>query len=52
VAVIRKVLGASVVDLLTLLCREAAVAGVALMTVSMQVVRAATANPVGALRSE
>jgi putative ABC transport system permease protein len=91
---IRKVLGASVVDLLTLLCREvvglvgiallvaspvawwlmsdwlrgfayhvsiglwvfvlagAAAVGVALVTVSMQVVRAATVNPVGALRSE
>jgi putative ABC transport system permease protein len=91
---IRKVLGASVADLLTLLCREvvglvgialfvaspvawwlirdwlrgfayhvaigwwvfvlagAAAVGVALVTVSMQVVRAATANPVGALRSE
>lgn len=91
---IRKVLGAGVVDLLTLLCGEvvrlvgiallvaspvawwlmsdwlrgfayhisiglwvfvlagAAAVGVALITVSMQVVRAATANPVGALRSE
>ncbi len=91
---IRKVLGASVTDVLTLLCREvvglvgiallvaspiawwlmnewlrgfayhvaiglwvfvlagAAAAGVALITVSMQTVRAATANPVKNLRSE